>query len=150
MEIGVYNGENALSMMKAAIKVHPVKETEYYGFDFFNYFPVEQISRKLDSLGCNYRLFKGNTLETFPEAVKSLPYMDMIFIDGGKSFEIAYNDWDCSSRLMHSFTGVFIYNVGFSGVRRMVDNISRKFYLVEIFSPESEGKVALIKRKLTN
>ena len=37
MEIGVYNGENALSMVKSAAQVSPSNKVEYYGFDFFYY-----------------------------------------------------------------------------------------------------------------
>jgi hypothetical protein len=37
MEIGVYNGENAVSMVETAIQIFPPQEVEYYGFDFFSY-----------------------------------------------------------------------------------------------------------------
>jgi len=147
MEIGVYNGENAVSMIKTASKTHPANEVEYYGFDFFSYQTTERIGQKFEELGCKYRLFKGNTLNTVPEAAKSLPMMDLIFIDGGKSYREAWSDWEGSSRLMDEGTGVFVHNVGFSGVGRMVDDIPRNKFSVEIFYPQYEGKVALIKIK---
>jgi predicted O-methyltransferase YrrM len=145
MEIGVYNGENAVSMIKTAIKIHPANEVEYYGFDFFSYYSSERIGKKLDVLECKYSLFKGNTMSTVQEAFKSLPMMDLIFIDGGKSYKEAFNDWEGSSRLIHEGTGVFVHNVGFSGVGRMVDDIPRDRFSVEIFYARSEGEVALIK-----
>jgi predicted O-methyltransferase YrrM len=147
MEVGVYNGDNALSMVKAALENNPAYEVEYHGFDFFHSYSTERIGRKLDDTGCRYYLYEGNTLETVPEAAKTLPKMDMIFIDGGKSFREAWSDWESSSRLMHEKTGVFVHNVGFSGVGRMIENIPRDRYEVEIFYPRFEGKVALVKRR---
>jgi predicted O-methyltransferase YrrM len=147
MEIGVYNGENAVSMIRTAIKIHPANEVEYYGFDFFSQYNVEHIKKKLDALECKYDLFKGNTIDTVPEAATSLPMMDLIFIDGGKSYKVAVSDWESSSRLMHEGTGVFVHNVGFFGVGRMVDDISRIRFNVDIFYTRYDGKVALINRK---
>ena len=135
MEVGVYNGENAISMVKAAITSLPAAEIEYYGFDFFHSYSIEYIGRKLDETGCKHFLIEGNTLDTVPEAAKTLPKMDMIFIDGGKSFMEAWSDWEGSSKLMYSGTGVFVHNVGFSGVGKMVENIPKEIYDIEFFSP---------------
>ena len=143
----MFNGENAVSMIKTAIRTVPAHEVEYFGSDFFSYHTTERIGKKLEELGCKYRLFKGNTLNTVPEAAKSLPTMDLIFIDGGKSYREGWSDWEGSSRLMDEGTGVFVHNVGFSGVGRMVDDIPRDRFSVEIFNPQYEGRVALIKRK---
>ena len=147
MEIGVYNGENAVSMIKTAGKNRPASEVEYYGFDFFSYHTTERIGQKLEELGCKYHLFKGNTLNTVPKAAMSLPIMGLIFIDGGKSYREAWSDWESSSRLMDEGTGVFVHNVGFSGIGRMVNDIPRNKFNVDIFFPQYEGKVALIRRK---
>jgi predicted O-methyltransferase YrrM len=147
LEIGVYNGENARSMVEAAIKNAPPHEVEYHGFDFFSYHSASRVGRKLDETGCSYRLYEGDTMDTLPEAVKTLPMMDLIFIDGGKSFREAVSDWENSSLLMHDGTGVFVHNVGFSGVGRMVDGVSRDEYHVEIFYAPAEGSVALIRNK---
>jgi predicted O-methyltransferase YrrM len=147
MEIGVYNGDNALSMIQAAIMAGPATEVKYYGFDFFSNYSTEQIGQKLGETGCKLLLFEGNTLDTVPDAAETLPKMDLIFIDGGKSFMEAWSDWEASSRLMHSGTGVFVHNVGFSGVSRMVESISRDSYEVEMLFPRFEGKVALIRKK---
>ena len=150
MEIGIYNGENAVSMIKTANKIHPANEVEYYGFDFFSHYDKERIGKKLEALGCKYSLFKGNTIDTIPEAVKSLHMMDLIFIDGGKSYKEAASDWESSSRLMHEGTGVFVHNIGFSGVGMMVDDIPQNRYSVEIFYAQNEGKVAMIKKMISS
>ena len=150
MEIGVYDGENAVTMVEAAIQNVPPQEVEYYGFDFFSHYSPGEIGRKLEKTGCIFRLFEGNTLNTLPEAVKALSEMDLIFIDGGKSLAVAESDWRNSRILMHDGTGVFVHNAGFWGVRRMVENISREDYRVQIFRASSEGSVALIKKKRTD
>lgn len=147
MEIGVYDGENAINMVETAIQNVPPKEVEYFGFDFFSYYSSSEVGRKLEKTGCKFRLFKGNTLDTLPEAVRTLPEMDLIFIDGGKSHTVAESDWRNSRFLMHDGTGVFVHNAGFSGVHRMVENIPRDKYQVKMFLAPSEGLVALIQKK---
>jgi hypothetical protein len=146
MEVGVYSGENAVKMVETAVENIEPSEVEYFGFDFFSYYTTSDISLKLEKTGCKYKLFEGNTVDTIPQAIGSLPQMGLIFIDGGKSFEVAMSDWKNSQVLMHEETGVFVHNADFSGVSKMVDNISRKVYRVEFFYAPTEGKVALIKR----
>ena len=147
MEIGVYNGENARSMVRAAAEATPSDEIEYYGFDFFSHYSANRVGHKLDETGCMYMLIEGDTMETLPEAVKTLPKMDLIFIDGGKSYREARSDWMHSKRLMHEGTGIYVHNVDFHGVGRMVDEIPRDRYMVETFYAPTEGTVALIKEK---
>ena len=148
LEIGVYTGENAVSMVEAAIEnVAVPQEIEYYGFDFFEDPSSDWVGQKLEKLGCTFELFEGNTLETLPMSVASLPKMDLIFIDGGKSFREAMSDWENAELLLHDRTGVFVHNADFYGVRRMLDQVSREAYRVEIFQAQSEGKVALITRR---
>jgi predicted O-methyltransferase YrrM len=146
MEVGVYSGENAVKMVETAILNVDPYEVEYFGFDFFSNYTIDDISRKLEKTGCKFRLFEGNTVESIPKAVKTLPMMDLIFIDGGKSFDVAMSDWRNSKTLMHKDTAVFVHNADFSGVSKMVDNISREEFRVEIFYAPTEGKVALIKK----
>jgi predicted O-methyltransferase YrrM len=146
MEIGVYDGENAKKMVEAAIQNYEPSKVEYFGFDYFFNYTIDEIERKLEKTGCKYKLFKGNTVDTLPKAIQSLPKMDLIFIDGGKSFAVSMSDWTNSRTLMHDETAVFVHNVGFSGVNRMVENISKKEYQVNTFYAPSEGKVALIKK----
>jgi predicted O-methyltransferase YrrM len=148
MEIGVYNGENAASMIKAAKRNFPPEEIEYHGFDFFSYYGKKYVEKKLEKTQCYYWLYEGNTLESVPKAVLSMSKMDLIFIDGGKSFNVAWSDWRNSSKLMHSKTGVFVHNADFSGVKKMVKKIPREAYSVEVFYSPGEGSVALIHKKL--
>ena len=147
MEIGVYNGENARNMVKAATQNAPPHEVEYYGFDFFYHHSASRVGRRLDETGCRYRLVEGDTMDTLPAAVETLPMMDIIFIDGGKSYREARSDWENSSLLMHDRTGVFVHNVGFPGVGRMVEGIPRDGSGVEVVYAPAEGSVALIRKK---
>lgn len=146
MEIGVLDGENARTMAEVAIEKYPPGEVEYYGFDFFED-GTEEVKSRLEETRCKFKLFRGDTLETLPKAVKDLPPMDLIFIDGDKSYRTAKSDWENSNTLMHEKTGVFVHNYEFSGVRRMVDNIPRDNYQVTIIRPPSEGYTASITKK---
>lgn len=148
LEIGVYLGENAISMAETAMENAAVpQEVEYYGFDLFRYPSSDRVGRRLEKLGCRFELFEGNTLETLPVSVATLPKMDLIFIDGGKSLKEALSDWENSELLLHDRTGVFVHNADFVGVRRMLDQVSRDKYEVEVFQVPSEGRVALIRRR---
>jgi len=144
MEIGVYNGDNAVNMIKDATQSFHPSEVEYYGFDFFSYYSPHQVGRRLEEIGCRYRLIEGNAMDTLPEVVKTLPPMDLIFIDGGKSYAEASSDWMYSSQPMHGSTGVFVHNANFPGVSKMVDGVSREDYLVHLFHAPGEGPVARI------
>jgi predicted O-methyltransferase YrrM len=144
MEVGVYNGDNAVNMIKAATNYFNPKEVEYVGFDFFSHYSLRRVGLKLEETGCSYRLVEGDTMITLPKEVNTLPPMDLIFLDGGKSFAEAVSDWRYSSQLMHGLTGVFVHNVDFPGVYRMVEGISRDDYLVRVFHAPSEGSVALV------
>jgi predicted O-methyltransferase YrrM len=145
MEIGVYTGENAISMVETAIEHAPdPREVAYYGFDLFLNASSDQVGRELERLGCTFALFEGNALETLPSSAASLPKMDLIFIDAGKSFTEAMSDWQNAELLLHDRTGIFVHNADFPGVRRMLDQVSRETYRVEMFRVPSEGSVALI------
>jgi len=148
MEIGVWNGENARTMVTVAMQNFPPEEVEYYGFDFFDEYRFRQVEEKLEKTGCKFKLFKGNTLDTLPKAAQTLPKMDLIFIDGGKSFREAESDWVNSQTLMHDATAVFVHNYEFFGVQRMITNIPSDIYQVTIIHPPAEGEVALIKKKI--
>ena len=148
MEIGVYDGENARTMVEVAIKNVSSEAVEYYGFDFFSGYGFSEVSQKLKKTGCKFTLFEGDTVNTLPKAVKNLPRMDLIFIDGGKSYLEAKSDWENSKTLMHDETAVFVHNYDFSGVRRMVDSISREKYQVKTIHPPLDADTAIIKKKV--
>ena len=149
MEIGVANGENAITMVEVAIKNFAPEDVEYYGFDFFVGSSFHQVEEKLKRTGCKFKLFKGDSVETLLRAVQTLPKMDLIFIDGGKSYTEARSDWENSKTLMHDGTAVFVHNYEFSGVRRMVDNISRTRYHVKIVHSPLDSDTALITKKIS-
>ena len=147
LEIGVYTGKNARTMVEAAIRNVRPSEVEYYGFDFFMGTTLQEVRQKLEKTGCKFKLFQGDTFDTLPNVVTTLPKMDVIFIDGGKSYTEARSDWEHSKTLMHDGTAVFVHNANFSGVRSMVNGISRSQYRVEVFHAHLEGEIALIKKK---
>ena len=146
MEIGVLTGDNARTMVEVAIKNFPPNEVEYYGFDLFSSFSYRRVKQKLEKTGCKFKLFKGDTLKTLPKAVKTLPKMDLIFIDGGKSYREAKSDWDCSKTLIHDGTAIFVHNIDFPGVKRMVGNIPKDKYLVNILQSPNDSDTAFIQK----
>jgi predicted O-methyltransferase YrrM len=149
MEIGVFNGENAKTMIQAALQhVAPI-DVEYYGFDFFHRSRFMDVQSKLAKTGCTVHLFQGNSTTTLPKVLHTLPKMDVIFIDGGKSRAEASSDWSSAQTLMHDRTTVFVHNYEFSGVRWMVDHISREAFQVTILYPPEDVATARI-TKLRN
>ncbi|MFB0543751.1 MAG: class I SAM-dependent methyltransferase [Candidatus Bathyarchaeia archaeon] len=150
MEIGVADGENAKEMVKVASEYFPAEEVEYYGFDTFgwgNDSQMEHVRQKLEETGCQIKLFKGDSAITLPKTVKGLPMMDLIFIDGGHYHTTVKSDWENSKSLMHEKTAVFFHNYDFSGPKRVVNNISREEYQVEIIDPPLDSRTALVKKK---
>jgi predicted O-methyltransferase YrrM len=148
LEIGVADGENAKAMVRAAIENVPPAEVEYYGFDYFSRSPLDRVRRKLEETGCLVQLVKGDSVDTLPRRVQALPPMDVIFIDGGKSYAEATSDWTHARTLMHHGTVAFVHNYGFSGVQRMVDEIDRDEYSVRILHPPHDDTTAMITMKL--
>jgi predicted O-methyltransferase YrrM len=151
MEIGVADGENAKTMVMVASQNFPLYEVEYYGFDTFGGKDDSQIRRvreKLEKTGCRFKFFKGDSVNTLPKVVKDLPLMDLIFIDGGHSYETVRSDWENSRFLMHQDTAVFFHNYDFSGVKTVVDSISREEHRVEILYPPGDYATALVKKRI--
>ena len=151
IEIGVADGENARAMVMVAVRNFSPEEVEYYGFDLFggnDDSRMEQVRRKLRETGCKFKLFRGDSVETLPREVETLPKMDLIFIDGGHSYATVKSDWENSRSLMHDETTVFFHNYDFSGPKRVVDNISREEYQVKIIHPSSDADTAFVKKKV--
>ena len=150
MEIGVADGENARKMVTVAMENFLAEEVEYYGFDVFgwnNDSQMQQVQQKLHQTGCQFRLSKGDSVETLPEIVEQLCVMDLIFIDGGHSFLTVKSDWENSKALISDKTAVFFHNYDFSGPKRVVDNISRDEYWVKILNPASDSRTARVKKR---
>jgi len=149
MEIGVADGENARTMVKVAMQNFSPEEVEYYGFDLFDDVSrMKQVRQKLEDIGCKFKLFKGDSVKTLPKVVKTLPKMDLIFIDGGHSYETVKGDWENSKTLIHERTAVFFHNYSFSGVKTLVDSISTEEYQVKIIHPSSDCDTAFVKKRI--
>lgn len=151
MEIGVADGANAREMVMVASRNTPPEQVEYYGFDIFegkDDSQMERVRQKLEKTGCEFRLFKGDSVKTLLEVVKKLPQMDLIFIDGGHSYTTVKSDWENSKNLMHDETAVFFHNYDFSGPKKLVDNISREEYQVKIINPPSDCRTAMVKKQI--
>jgi len=157
MEIGVWNGNHAIKMIEKAKKYWLPEEIEYYGFDLFEDIDKEMIKaevskkppsmntvkEKLEKMDAKIMLYKGNTLNTLPEAIKNLPKMDFIFIDGGHSIKTIQNDWNYSKKLMHDKTVLIFddyWNMEGSGCNRVVDFIDRSEFSVEVLQPTDKFK----------
>lgn len=147
MEIGVDNGDNAKNMIEVSKELFPSTEVEYYGFDTVDYeSQIRKVKENLSETGCKFKLFEGDTVNTLPKHIGELPLMDLIFIDGGKSYNTVKSDWEHSSLLMHDKTGVFFHNYSFSGVNQVVNNISEDKYKVKIIKPSDDYETALIQK----
>lgn len=111
VEIGCWNGDNAIRMIQTALKYHDT--VEYYGYDLF-----EDATSETDALEFNVKphnqvdavsqkilhycprakvmLFKGNTRETLKSHP---PYGDFCYIDGGHSIETIANDYEACKNI---------------------------------------------------
>ncbi|PIR84925.1 hypothetical protein COU16_00190 [Candidatus Kaiserbacteria bacterium CG10_big_fil_rev_8_21_14_0_10_47_16] len=149
LEIGTWNGERALRMLYASKRATGMP-AEYYGFDLFDAMDqaeyereiskkppsYEEVKSKLLTSGARIKLYQGNTLQTLPESIDSMPKMDFIFIDGGHHVDTVKNDWEYSQKVMHENTVVIFddywHNRKDHGARPIVDAIDTKKYEVVI------------------
>lgn len=153
MEIGTWNGWHAEDMIRAATKYWPPWQVEYYGFDMFEEIdaakiateiskrppPQKTVEARLNSTGARVQLWKGDTTRTLPEVTPRLPKMDLIFIDGGHSYDTVSSDWEHCRRLMHEETVVLLddyWGQADAGTDRVVSEIDRKRYHVDVLDPE--------------
>jgi predicted O-methyltransferase YrrM len=101
--------------------------------------PQHEVEARLQATGASVQLFKGDTVATLPRAVPRLPAMDLIFIDGGHSYETVLNDWEHCRRLMHEDTVVLFddfWGEDAAGTDRVVRAIDRRTYEVTVLDPE--------------
>jgi predicted O-methyltransferase YrrM len=143
LEIGTNDGLNAGRMMKRALRFH--RDAAYYGFDLFEYQTEESYLREialrvpsrsrveeyLRSLGLrNIHLYAGDTTKTLVDA--DIPKMNLIFIDGGHSFETVTADWRNVERLVGDETVILFDDYPNWGIGPVVDSIDRSHWSVEI------------------
>lgn len=150
IEVGTWNGERAIQMIREAQKCSPNSEIHYVGFDLFEDLTQEmykhelskkpptkeEVQKKLDETGARIELIKGNTLQTLPNFVYSGTKADFIFIDGGHYVETIRNDWLNVSQLMHERTVVIFddywRNNDQQSAKPVVDSIDTRKYIVKI------------------
>lgn len=106
-EIGTYDGRRALQLAgHARRRGRPT--VEYYGFDLFEHLTPErsrqelsksrlppsrsEVHRRLREAGIKAHLFLGDTRQTLPAELPVLPFLDLIFCDGGHSLETVASD----------------------------------------------------------
>ncbi len=148
LEVGVWNGKRAVEMIQEACSVG--SHVEYFGFDLFEDLGVqgyqselskmppteEHVRALLEQTSAKITLYRGNTLETLPKAVGSLPSMDFIFIDGGHSVETIASDWKYIQSCMNEKTVVIFddywRNREDAGCKAVVDAVDTNLYRVEI------------------
>lgn len=146
LEVGTNDGLNAIEM--ARVIKRQGGETEYYGFDLFEALdraallrefsiPVpsqEKVARHLRRKGIKRaQLFAGDTTKTLPEAARTLGIMDLIFIDGGHSYETVLSDWNSVEPMVGPDTSVFFDDYPNFGIGKVVDGIDRNVWDVTVF-----------------
>ena len=120
MEIGTWNGVNSTQMIQTAQNIHNSEEVVYYGFDLWDDMDEDtfkhevskwppsyrKVEEKLNSTGAAIHLYKGNTLQTLPAFINNNSdiNIDLIFMDGGHSFDTIQSDWDSIRKIMKEHT----------------------------------------------
>ena len=152
MEIGTFNGDNAVGMIKTAGILVPEEKIHYYGLDLFEektkelvdeefsfaYAPqMANVAAKIrQQTKAKVTLFKGNTKETLPVVVKKLPKMDFIYIDGGHTIETIRNDWEYASTLIQPGTVVILDDycdeMPFIGPKFLVGEVDKSRFTTQI------------------
>lgn len=155
MEIGVYNGDHALSMINTSIQCgNKPDDIFYYGFDLFEDISkedvksefakvplsMEDIKKKLDKSGANFFLFKGYSRDTLPKFIDSgiERDFDFVFIDGGHSHDTIKSDWSLVKQIAGNNTVVLFddytkfYDGNWKwGCNKVIDSLDRSRYSTE-------------------
>jgi len=157
MEVGTWNGDSAIGMIKTAALNVPEKRIHYYGFDLFEEITPELIAEEFSprytpemseteakikqQTKAKVSLFKGNTKTTLPAVIDSLPKMDFIYIDGGHAIETVRNDWTYASKLMKKNTVVFFDDycdeMAFIGAKFIISELDKSKYTAQVM-PETD------------
>lgn len=157
LEIGVWKGENALRMLKSASKVPD--QVTYVGIDLFEDLASQINLEREASLwpesednvlmkltrsypGAHIELVPGYSKDTLPTLIGRK--FQLIFIDGGHSYETVLCDWTNALKLISHDGYIFIDDytnieatiLGNFGVRKLVDSLDPEMYNVQILDPE--------------
>lgn len=170
LEIGVFQGTTAQEMIEAAQE--SMGRVTYTGVDLFELSPEMKqkefskfpsprgaVWQRLMSTGASIELLKGNSYTQ----VRKLegPY-DLIFIDGGHSWETIEKDWNAVQHLIGTSTIVIfddyypyyeddLYGIG---CQKLVNSLSDKEWDVEVLEPgetweQSFGPLTIHMAKVT-
>ncbi len=144
MEVGLGSGENAERMIELAPGCH------YYCFDDLSWkgfhesmIEVYERIRRMP----NTHFFIGDSMETLPRVVDSLPKMDVIFIDGFHLPPFPASDWNNAKKLMRDGSVCFFHDYDKEGVKQAVDGIDREKYKVEMIRTKDDLYVRVQKKK---
>jgi len=144
LEIGVYKGTRSLQMIEAALIFN--NSIKYYGFDLFNDFQEDLLSKEFSKQPQNIQLikeklnkykkvilYKGYTNKTLPIFLKKKKKIDFAFIDGGHSIETIKNDWKYTSQLIHK-KSIVIFDDYYEtdkmnnfGCNQVIKNLNKKY-----------------------
>jgi predicted O-methyltransferase YrrM len=159
VEIGVWHGAAAMLMLRRARRYQSV--VDYWGFDLFEEAtpevlereacaaiaasqnpppPIEVARQRLEQFGATVHLIQGDSTVTVPQT--RVPPADLIFIDGGHSYETVCSDWENVQRFVHDRTVVIFddytnqYGVEHGyGIKRLVDELDRERWEVRLLMP---------------
>jgi len=161
LEIGVWDGVHSQAMIQAALRASEASTIEYYGIDLFEdayktegtlereaskrplrFDEVRARFRHLEDMGVCINLFKGDSKEVLPGLASTQP-MDLVFVDGGHSFETVAADWRNVRRLLDGRSVVIFddyvnaeaVEAGGYGVNAVVDAIDRGEFVVTFLDP---------------
>ena len=157
MEIGTWNGDNAIGMIKTAALKVPESKIHYYGFDLFEDKRPELVDEEFSfaraplivnveaklkkSTKAKISLFKGNTRKVLHDVIDKLPMMDFIYVDGGHTIETIRNDWEYASKLIKKNTVVFFDDycdeMPFIGAKFLVSELDKVKYTAQVM-PEAD------------
>ena len=160
MEIGTGRGDSAERMITEALKHQEIATVNYHGFDLFRELTedemrierskqpagIESVRGRLKALnhrtgGLLVNLSPGDTKETL-----TLPYsggpMDLIFIDGGHSWDTIESDWRNIQKYIGPQTTIifddyYTGDVGETGCQDLIDNrLDPRLWKIEILPPQ--------------
>ena len=170
LEIGVYQGTTAQDIIEASQE--SMGEVYYTGVDLFELTseekekefskfpsPIEAVLKRLRSTGASIQLLKGNSYEK----VRKLegPF-DLIFVDGGHSWETIEKDWKGIQHLISDKTVVIfddyypyyeddLYGIGCQKLLRGLDSNTWNVEVLEPGEtwPQSFGDLTIHMAKVT-